>query len=382
MKKRLLAGLLCGVMLAAVGCGSSNKDVQEQEETEAVEEQEEQTYTPAAHESGKYYVGIIQQADHEALSEVAEGFQEELSALLGVQVVFDYQVADGTKEGCQEIVDKFVMDQDDMIIAEGTMALSIAADATTEIPILGAAVTDFIAAGAVSSTGEPGRNVTGISDLPPMSTQEDYLVEMLGTEEKVGIVYSSLEANAIFEVSLIEEYLKDDNVDYEVYTFTNTEEIQSTIERAMDETDVIYLPTDNTLAVNMDVIKQASLDKEVPVFTSDENMCKLGGVLTYGIDYRVLGERTADMAYDILLYDADDEDSDSGSTSDETAEEDDDTGNIEKTAIDRVRDTAVLKYNPEMAELLGYTPPYSAVAIEMEETSNVAETEEGEANPQ
>ncbi len=372
MKKRWIAAALCCVLLACAGCGASKKEEEvKADETVTEEVKQEEAYTPATHESGKYYIGIVQQADHGALNEVASGFQEALSQKLGVQVEFDYQVADGTQEGVQKAVNKFITDQDNLILAEGTLALTEAADATTEIPIVGAAVTDFLVAGAVSSTGEPGRNVTGISDLPPMVTQKDALKGMLGTGDKVGIIYCEKETNSIYEVGLMTQYLSDDNIEYNVYTFSDVSLLKEVVEQAMDETNVIYLPTDNAIAANMSIVKQASLDKKVPVFTSDENMCKEGGVLTYSIDYKVLGERTAAMAYDILMY-VDRQNANTGST-DETA--DDDTGYINKMSIDRVRDTAALKYNPEMAEALNWTPPYNATALEVESsTANTTNT--------
>lgn len=123
MNRKLTASVLCCVMLALAACGGkSDKEAENAAEnaTAAAEETAEvETYTPAVHEEGKYYVGIIQQAGHEALNDASRGFQDELNELMGDEVVIDCQVADGTEMGCDIIVDHFLQDQDDLIVAEG-----------------------------------------------------------------------------------------------------------------------------------------------------------------------------------------------------------------------------------------------------------------------
>ena len=127
MNKRLAAIVLCLVLLAVTACGGSgSKDKQNEKDADAgatQEVQEVEKYTPAVHEEGKYYVGIIQQAPHEALDLTGEGFRDRLSELLGEDVVIDYKVADGTMENCDVIIDHFLQDKDDLILAVGTGAL-------------------------------------------------------------------------------------------------------------------------------------------------------------------------------------------------------------------------------------------------------------------
>ena len=174
MKRRLIAVMLCAVMLILASCGGKKEEKKETaaEETTAaapVEVKKVEKYTPAVHEEGIYYIGIIQQAGHEDLNLSAEGFKDRLSELMGEEVVVDYKVADGSAEDCDVIVDHFLQDKDDMIIACGTLALERAYAATKDVPIVCAAVTDFVIAGGVSSVNEPAGNVTGMrADLESM----------------------------------------------------------------------------------------------------------------------------------------------------------------------------------------------------------------------
>lgn len=393
MGKRVLAAVLCGIMVVAAGCGSGSGQTQESADSgqteEAVSEEsaEEKVYTKAEHEAGKYYIGILQQADHGSLNEVAEGFQDEIELLMGSSVVCDYQISDGTEEDMQEIAGQFVADEDTLIVAEGTLALRAVSGATQEIPIVGAAVTDFIIAGGVSSVDEPGGNVTGISDLPPMQSQAEALGALVTDGGRIGIVYCSEEPNSEFQARLMESYLDDSGILWREYRFASVSELEATVDSACAECSVLYLPADNTLAQNMEVVREASVEKGVKVFTSDKEMCKAGGLLTLSVDYYVLGKRCADEAYNIIMYNAGDSGessvlSSTGSTETEEeiaareeAEADaEEEGDVSKIAIDRVRDTVAGWYNPEVAEAIGYIPYGNYTPIEME-SSDAGSTE-------
>lgn len=375
---RRLAAVLCCVMLALTACGGKNDKSSEaatEESSTAKTEvvQAVEKYTPAVHEEGKYYVGIIQQSGHEALNLTSSGFRDHLSELMGEEVVIDYKVADGTKEDCDVIIDHFLQDNDDLILAAGTMALRQSYAATRDVPIVGAAVTDFILAGGVSSVNEPGENVTGISDLPPMQSQRDYLVQV-ADGSRIGIVYCSEEVNSGFQVKIMTQYLDDSGAEYEEYTFKDKTDLESVLGKACDECGTIYLPNDNTLAQNMDTVKRISLEKGTKVFASDESMCKAGALAAYGVDYYELGKRTADMAYDVMIYGIDK--ADDYNNEDDEADDYEGRGDISKISIDRVRDTAGAYYNPEIAQKLDWTPDgsYTELEVEVEETSDEAST--------
>ena len=374
---RKLAAILCCVLLALTACGGK-KEESDQAATEAASAEETpevktvEKYTPAVHEEGKYYVGIIQQSGHEALNLVSSGFMDELSELMGEDVVIDYKVADGSAEDCDVIIDHFLQDQDDLILAGGTMALRRAYAATKDVPIVGAAVTDFIIAGGVSSVNEPGENVTGISDLPPMQSQRDYLLQVAGGS-RIGIVYCSEEPNSCFQVKLMTQYLNDSDADYGEYTFEDASDLEAALTKACDECGTLYLPTDNMLAANMKAVQRISLEKGTKVFASDESMCKAGALAAYGVDYYELGKRTAEVANNVMIYGIDK--ADEYNNEDDEADDYEDRGQISKISIDRVRDTAGAYYNPVIAEKLGWTPGGDFTAVETaEEVSDEAST--------
>ena len=359
MNRKLMTAVLCCALIALTACGGKKEKQKEAESQNAAgnttkEETAVEKYTPAVHEEGKDYVGIIQQSGNESLTLASEGFRDELEELMGDEVVIDYKVADGTDLGCDVIIDHFLQDKDDLILAGGTMALRQAYSATKDTPIVAMGVTDFLIVGAgVSSVNEPGGNVTGISDLPPMESQRDYLVHVAGGS-RIGIVYCSEEINSGFQCR-------------------HESELESVITKACEECGTLYLPNDDKLARNMDLVKKISLEKGTKVFGSDENMCKNGALASYGIDYYEMGKRTANVAYDVMIYGIDK--ADEYNNEDDEADDYEDRGDISRISIDRMRDTAVAYYNPVIAEKLGWTPDgtYTEVQVE-EQTPNAADT--------
>ena len=93
---------------------------------------------------GKIKVGIVQLVEHPALDAATEGFKQAIIDELGADAVrFDYQNAQNDANTCSTIVNQFVSNKVDLIMANATPALQAAAAATAEIPILGTSVTEY-----------------------------------------------------------------------------------------------------------------------------------------------------------------------------------------------------------------------------------------------
>ena len=139
----------------------------------------------------------------------------------------------------------------DLILANATSPLQSAAAATTTIPILGTSVTDYATALEISDwSGATGRNISGTSDLAPIEEQEAMLKELFPDVKQVGLLYCSAEANSLYQIQLFEAALDKDGIAYKEYAIADTNEVQSVTTAAAGECDVLYIPTDNTLAVS------------------------------------------------------------------------------------------------------------------------------------
>ena len=296
MKRRLLAVLLAMAMvLVLVACGST-------ETTEAA--------SSAADASGEHYsVGIVQLVQHVALDAATQGFEDKLTELVesdGNTVDFDYQNASGDSATCATIVNGFVSSDVDLIMANATAALQAAQAGTSDIPVLGTSITDYATALGIDDwEGTTGTNISGTCDLAPLEDQAEMLNELFPDAKKVGLLYCTAEPNSKYQIDTITPYLEKLGYECTEYSFTDSNDVASVTTKAAADSDVIYIPTDNTAASCTETISSIVIPAGIPVIAGEEGICEGCGVATLSIDYYELGEATAEMAYEILVNGAD-----------------------------------------------------------------------------
>ena len=246
-----------------------------------------------------YTVGIIQLAPHEALDAATQGFKDALEAELakeGKTVEFKFQNAQGDIPTCSTIVNSFVAENVDLIMANATAALFSAYNATETIPILGTSITEYgVALELEGFNGTVGGNVSGTSDLAPLTTQADMMVDVLGLKsgDKVGLLYCSSENNSKYQVDKINEALSAKGIVCTEYKFTDSNDLQTIVQNAANNCDAIYVPTDNVVASNTEIINNVCAPKSVPVFAGEENTCRGCGFASLSISYYNIGRRPA-----------------------------------------------------------------------------------------
>lgn len=247
-----------------------------------------------------FTVGICQLLEHPALDLATQGFQQALKDKLGEDhVKFDLQLAQNEVTNCTTITTNFVAAGVDLIMANATPSLTSAASATDTIPIVGTSITAYDV--AFDGADWQGKNITGASDLAPIDEQAKMLTEIFPDAKKVGIMYCTAEANSVYQVKVFEEALGEYGIEYKEYPVTDSNEIQAQAQAAVGEVDVIYIPTDNTIAGATETVKNVTLPAKIPVVASEEGICQGCGTVTLSISYYDMGYTAGEMAYDILV---------------------------------------------------------------------------------
>ena len=292
-------------------------------------------------EGTKYTVGICQLVQHEALDAATQGFIDALNEALPGQVEFQNKNASGDNANCSTIVNGFVSDGVDLIMANATGALTAAAAATSDIPILGTSITAYgVALDIDDFNGTVGGNISGTSDLAPLDQQAAMIQELFPDAKSVGLLYCSAEPNSVYQCDVIEGCLTEEGYTVARYAFTDTNDVTSVAQTAADNSDVIYIPTDNTAASNTEAIANVVIPAKVPVVAGEEGICSGCGVATLSISYYDLGYATGEMAAKILADGAD-----------------------VSTMPVEFAPNVTKKYNAANCEALGITPPSDYVAI-------------------
>lgn len=331
MMKKLLAVLLAGAMtLGLAACGSTGGS------------QNSAGSENTSKGNAKYTVGICQLVQHDALDAATEGFKKALTDEFGDDVKFDEQNAQNDSNTCSTIINSFVSNGVDLILANATPALQAAAAGTDTIPVLGTSVTEYgVALQLKDFNGTVGGNISGTSDLAPLDGQADMLQELFPNAKKVGLLYCSAEPNSKYQVDTIKANLEKKGYSCEYYAFSDSNDLSSVTTSAAQASDVIYLPTDNTVASNTGIINNICLPAKVPVVSGEEGICKGCGVATLSISYYDLGYTTGQMAVKILKGKSD----------------------ISDMPIEYAPNTTK-KYNKAICDELGIKVPDDYVAIE------------------
>ena len=219
-----------------------------------------------AAEKDSYVVGICQLVPHEALDAATEGFKAALNEALPGKVEFKEGVGAGDSATCTPIVTDLVSSKVDLIMANATGALQAAAAATADIPVLGTSVTEYgVALNIENFSGTVGGNISGTSDLAPLSQQADMVTEWFPDAKTVGLLYCSAEANSQYQVDEVQKFLEAKGLTCKQYPFADSNDMAAVTQTAAAESDVIYVPTDNTVASNTGIIDNICRPAKVPV---------------------------------------------------------------------------------------------------------------------
>ena len=319
MKKRIICLALAALMVlsafAFTGCGEKKAN-------------------------DKYVVGICQLVQHAALDAATQGFMDALNEALPGKVEFQNKNASGEANNCATIVNGFVSDKVDLIMANATPALTAAVSATKDIPILGTSITAYgVALDIADFSGTVGGNVSGTSDLADLSAQAAMITEWFPDTKTVGLLFCSAEPNSRYQIEEVAKYLADKGIESKEFAFTDTNDVTAVTQAAADYADVIYIPTDNTAAANTEAIANVLIPAKVPAICGEEGICSGCGVATLSISYYDLGVTTGKMAAKILTGETD----------------------ISKMPIEYT--SATKKYNASMCDALGIKPLDDYTAI-------------------
>lgn len=253
-------------------------------------------------------IGVVQLIEHGALSNANRGFMDGLAAngfVEGENLTVIQRNGQGDQSNLQTIGTEFVSEKVDLICAIATPAALAVANATEDIPIVATAVTDFVEANLVASHEKPGGNITGTSDMNPVSDQIDLLLKIVPGAKKIGVIYSSSETNSQLQVKIMKDYAAELGLEVVEATVSTVNDVQQAAQDLVGKgVEAIYVPTDNVIASAVPVLVGITDEAKIPVICGEASVVEAGCLATYGIDYYKLGLQTGEMAAKILKGEA------------------------------------------------------------------------------
>lgn len=250
-----------------------------------------------------FKIGILQTTSHPALDEITAGTIEGLEEngyVEGENMMVTFQNGQGDQNLMNTMAQSLVDEGADLLVGIGTPASQALANATSEIPIILAAVSDPVGAGLVESEEDPGGNITGVKDQSPVQAQLELMLEVLPETEHIGLFYSSGEDNARAEAERAKKAAEELGLTTDTYTVSGTNEIQNMVATMAQEVDAIYLPTDNTIASAFDTVVSEATRYDTPLIPTVDSMITQGGLATVGINQKQLGFESGRMGAEVL----------------------------------------------------------------------------------
>lgn len=288
MKKVLAAGLTAVMAMSLmVGCGSKKDDSS----------------------SKTYNLGIIQFAEHGSLDNCRKGFLKGLESegiKEGENLKITYKNSQADTATDNQIASNFASKKLDMICAIATPSAQSAYNAAmkADIPVIYTAVTDPVAAELADKDGKPVGEVTGTSDKLPVEEQLKMIREMLPDAKKIGIMYTTSEANSVSAIKEYKSLVKKYDFELVEKGITTTADVSLATDDLLSKVDCITNLTDNTVVASLPTILDKANEKKIPVFGSEIEQVKIGCLAAEGIDYIALGKQTGKMAAKVLKGEA------------------------------------------------------------------------------
>ena len=271
MKNKFLAALLAGAsLLTMTACGgntSADTGADANADTGA-----------AAGDTAK--VAVVQLVDNDAFTEMIDSFENKLTELYGDGVTYDVKNAQGDMSTLNSIASELKTADYDLVVPIVTPATQAVVNAGVTAPVVFISVTDPVAAGIMGDMAKPDKNATGIKNI--------------------GILYCSGEKNAVLTAEKAKAYLDTTDYTYEEVTVASSNEVQQAAQSLAGKVDAIYIPIDSTVQSAMAQVVEAANAAGIPVYGSDPVMVKSGALACVSVSNTQLGERSAEMAYDIL----------------------------------------------------------------------------------
>lgn len=253
--------------------------------------------------SDKVKIGIIKIVEHNSLNTIEESIIRQLEKLGyadGENAEITALSAQNDPSNVPAMMDSFVADGTDVVIAITTPVASVALNYADQIPVLFSAVSTPVEAGLTTSLEKPDKNVTGTCDAVPVEKIFDMARELTPDIKTVGLIYNSAEDSSVANIENAKKYCDDNGLKYVEANVENSSAIQQAAESLVTKCDAIFSPTDNTVAEGMSVLSQVCADAKIPCYVGADSMVQDGGFATIGIKYEDLGIETANMAKKIL----------------------------------------------------------------------------------
>jgi putative tryptophan/tyrosine transport system substrate-binding protein len=227
---------------------------------------------------------------------------QELGWIEGRNLVIEYRWADGRNDRSPGLVAELIARKVDVIVTHAPPNVVAAKNATSDVPIVFAAVGDPVTIGVVASLARPGGNATGLSlqaaDLA--GKRLEMLREIVPDMRRLAILGNAGSPNNVMERGEIEQAARSFNLELIVPDIKTVQELAPAMQAFKDRADALFVQTDPLTNTNRAEIISLALDARLPTSFGAREYAEAGGLMSYGPSFTDLFRRAGDFIDKIL----------------------------------------------------------------------------------
>lgn len=293
--KKLLCAMLCLLLMAAAfqGC-SHGKDTSSLTSSQPVSSKtEEKVYT----------IGLLQFMEYPSFNTVRETFMSRLEEWNCDEslVRIDYQNAGGDEKKAEEICQKFVKDQVDLIVAISDPAVRAAASAVkgSESKVLAVSAEEL---GPQNTQAAEG-NVTGVFGKSSVAAVIDLALQGNPGLKTFGLLYDPQEPISKAQAEEAKKYCGEKNLAVEEATLSaaaKQEEAEQAVSSLCGKADAVFTPIGTGVGNLAGTISKTMNQAKKPWYAGTDALVQSGALAAVSLDYGELGRQAADLAVQLV----------------------------------------------------------------------------------
>ncbi len=260
------------------------------------------TFTNTQKDSSLPLIAIANYGPHSSLQETIEGLKAKLTQLGYVEdKTIRYEITDVNFETSLviQMLNKLKSSKPHIIVAISTPVAQAAKNTITDIPVVYADVTDPVEAGLVSN--DPNSNITGTSDKQDLSLMFKLAKQLLPSAKKVGVLYSTGEANDLSLVNMLVATSKELGLEVVAIPVEHTRDVVTRMKLFKDKVDFIYTGSSGAIQASLPAISSAAQAMQLPLFNfNGEEVISHIALASYGVSHKQVGSNAANIIDKLL----------------------------------------------------------------------------------
>ena len=220
-------------------------------------------------------------------------------------VKIEYRNAQNDQPTLSLIVNQFVSEKVDLLATCTTLSTITALQKTKTIPVFAMVSPVPARMNVLSSTGAAPPNLYGaLEDLNYIDTSFNIITRLLkpkGSKLVIGMIYNQSEPQSADAVNRLKGLATKSNVSLEVLPLNNSADAQLVTKSLLSRNiDAFFALPDNSVFASFETIVKNCNQANVPVFTSEAGLVKLGAVAAFGADMYQWGYQAGEQAAQYL----------------------------------------------------------------------------------